>query len=146
MDEKRVLLSFALVFIAGLAYSQVADIRLPQDQGPNEIDVSKYPQDMKRAYQVVKEECSSCHAMARVTNTTMPAGYWARYLGTIIKEEHLTLSDEKARLIADFLIYDQRERKDKLKSGLYPPLTEEEIETLRKKAGTAGTASGTAKG
>ena len=44
---------------------------LPQDTGPDSVDVSKYPPDQQANYKVFKSRCSHCHTLARPLNTTM---------------------------------------------------------------------------
>ncbi len=107
---------------------------LPQDKGPAQVDVSDYPSNIQADYKVVEKQCAKCHTLARALNTSMPASFWARYVGTVMKKPEYGISLEDANKIYEFLAYDQAVRKDRTR-GLYPALTEDELQQLKEKQG-----------
>ncbi len=108
---------------------------LPQDTGPDSVDVSKYPADQQANYKIFKSRCSKCHTLARPLNTTMTPDYWAHYVGIMVDKSPDKFEPGDARHIYEFLAYDQQARKDKDPKPFYPPLTEEEIRALKIKQG-----------
>ncbi len=124
-----VLSLFAVVAL--WAASPKADLDFPQDKGPSKLDVAAYPIPIQAAYRVFEKECGRCHTLARPLNTSMPASYWARYLGGMESKPEYGISEKDAETIYDFLAYDQANRKDKHPQTFFPPLTEDEIAKLR---------------
>ena len=51
--------------------AQTSNVVLPQDKGPDKIDVSAYPAPQQAAYKVFSAKCSKCHTIARPLNTMM---------------------------------------------------------------------------
>lgn len=107
---------------------------LPQDKGPAQLDVTDYPSNIQADYKVVEKQCGKCHTLVRCLNTSMPASFWARYVGTAMKKPEYGISLDDANKIYEFLAYDQAVRKDRTQ-GLYPALTEDELQQLREKQG-----------
>ena len=68
-----------------LLQAQSSNVVLPQDKGPDKIDVSAYPAPMQAAYKVFATKCSKCHTIARPINTMMTRAEWERY-GLLIPE------------------------------------------------------------
>jgi hypothetical protein len=112
------------------AFAAAAGIDLPQDKGPDTLDVSRYPAPIRNGYALVTQKCGKCHTLARVLNTTAGPRFWGHYVGNLQKSRGIALSDDDAIKIYDFLIYDQVYRKDKKGKAFYPPLTEEELARL----------------
>lgn len=127
------------LLIGALAWS--AGVVLPQDKGPDQLDVSNYPPRIRAGYALMARNCGTCHTLARVLNTTAGPRFWGHYLGNLQKSGGLTLSDPDAITIYDFLVYDQVYRKDKKANTFYPPLTEEELAKLSAGNGGAGSAA-----
>lgn len=86
------------------------------DMGPQEIDVSGYPQKQQENYKVFKQACSACHTLARPINSPR-SGYWAWefYVFTMRLrsqfEPGTEFDKEQAERILDFLTYDSKIRK-----------------------------------
>ena len=112
--------------------SQTSNVVLPQDKGPNKIDVSAYPAPQQAAYKVFTTKCSKCHTIARPMNTMMKRDEWERYVKRMMHKPNSGISDSQGKDIFDFLIYDQVERKDKNPTAFFPALSDEEIEKLKK--------------
>jgi len=108
---------------------------LPQDKGPDKVDISAYPSNIQEYYKVYERQCGKCHTLARSINTSMPAVYWANYLGTAIKKPEYGITLAEADQIYQFLALDQVLRKSKHPKGLYPALTEDELQALRQQQG-----------
>ncbi len=128
-------LSSSVLFAAFILMAQVPDISLPQDKGPDKIEAKTLPPEIRHAYRLTLEKCSLCHTAARVLNTTMPASYWASYVGTMMKKSAGAITSEEAETISKFLVFDQANRKDAKPEAFYRPLTEDEIQQLIQKAG-----------
>ena len=71
------------VLILGLAgavlalLAQTSNVVLPQDKGPDKIDVSGYPPEVQKAYKLFTTKCSKCHTIARPINTIMTRDEWS---------------------------------------------------------------------
>ena len=112
--------------------AQTSNVVLPQDKGPDKIDVSAYPAPQQAAYKVFTTKCSKCHTIARPMNTMMKRDEWERYVKRMMHKPNSGISDAQGKLIFDFLVYDQTERKDKNPKVFFPALSDEEIEKLKK--------------
>ncbi len=124
----------AFTFLVAYGWSPKSRIVLPQDKGPEKVDVADYPQELQDAYKTFRRVCSRCHTLARPINTTMRPDYWARYVGIMVDKSPEPISAQDALQITQFLIYDQQIRKDKDPAALFPPLTEEDLQKLRDQA------------
>ncbi len=122
---------FGLMVAAGFVLAQTADVVLPQDNGPEVIDVSKYPAEIQKAYGLFRTKCSKCHTIARPINTTMSRAEWERYVKRMMHKPNSGISSSDGKKIFDFLIYDQQTRKDPNPGAFFPALSLEEIEKLR---------------
>ena len=122
-----------MILLAPLSLvAQTSNVVLPQDKGPNKIDVSAYPAAQQAAYKLFATKCSKCHTIARPINTMMKRDEWERYVKRMMHKPNSGISDKQGKEIFDFLIYDQAERKDKNPKGFYPALSDEEIQKLQK--------------
>lgn len=135
------LLAATLVTAAAsaVAWAKTKGVVLPQDTGPDKIEVSTYTPEMQASYKVFTKICSKCHTLARPVNTSMTASYWAHYVGVMVDKSPEPIRMEDARKIYEFLVYDQEARKDKDPKDFFPPLTEEEIHELKVKQGVPET-------
>lgn len=116
---------------AGLLYAQTADVVLPQDNGPETIDVSKWPAELQKNYGLFRAKCAKCHTIARPINTTMSRAEWERYVKRMIHKPNSGISSGEGKRIFDFLVFDQQTRKDPNPGAFFPALSLEEIEKLR---------------
>ncbi len=114
-----------------LAPAQNVNVILPQDKGPDKIDVSKYPAQMQSAYKLFAGKCSKCHTIARPINTMMKRDEWERYVKRMMHKPNSGISDAQGKQIFDFLVFDQAERKDKNPKAFFPALSDEEIQKLK---------------
>jgi hypothetical protein len=122
--------------IAGLSLplflgAQSSNVTLPQDKGPDKINVSSYPAEQQKGYKVFTDKCSKCHTIARPINTTMTKDEWSRYVKRMMHKPNSGISDSQGKTIFEFLAYDQETRKDKNPSAFSKSLTDEEIEKLK---------------
>lgn len=130
---RKTLLALATCFIAlpvGMT-AQSSNVTLPQDKGPNSINVSSYPADMQKSYKTFTDKCSKCHTIARPINTTMTNAEWERYVKRMMHKPNSGISDSQGKAIYLFLAYDQTNRKDKDPKAFYKALSDEEIEKLK---------------
>lgn len=114
-----------------LLVAQSGNVTLPQDKGPDKINVSSYPPAQQKAYKVFTSKCSKCHTIARPINTTMTQAEWERYVKRMMHKPNSGISDSQGKDIYGFLAYDQVNRKDKNPSAFSKSLSDEEIEKLK---------------
>jgi mono/diheme cytochrome c family protein len=115
-----------------LLAAQTSNVVLPQDKGPDKIDVSAYPAPMQAAYKIFASKCSKCHTIARPINTMMKRDEWERYVKRMMHKPNSGINDNQGKQIFEFLVFDQTERKDKNPKAFFPALSDEEIEKLKK--------------
>lgn len=129
----KALASTLLVLLAAplLVLAQTSNITLPQDKGPNKIEVSTYPSEQQKAYKLFAEKCSKCHTIARPINTTMPREQWEMYVKRMMHKPNSGISNSQGKEIFEFLAFDQQTRKDKNPSAFYKMLSDEEIQKLQ---------------
>jgi hypothetical protein len=94
------------------------------DDGPRTIDVTKYPDDLKAGYALMGQKCVKCHSLGRPINThyVLP-GEWQRYIKRMLYKPDSKMTDDQAKAIYRFLVYDASVRKaDSLRThlGLLP--------------------------
>ena len=114
-----------------LAAQSGSNVTLPQDKGPDKINVSAYPPDQQKGYKVFAEKCAKCHTIARPINTAMTLEEWSRYVKRMMHKPNSGISDTQGKAIYEFLAYDQANRKDKNPSAFSKALSDEEIEKLK---------------
>ncbi len=119
--------------MALLLMAQTSNVVLPQDKGPDKIDVSGYPAPMQAAYKLFSTKCSKCHTIARPINTMMTRDEWERYVKRMMHKPNSGISDSQGKQIFEFLVFDQTNRKDKNPKAFFPALSDEEIEKLKRK-------------
>jgi cytochrome c5 len=124
----QIMMLLAPVFLV----AQTSNVVLPQDKGPDKIDVSAYPPAQQTAYKLFASKCSKCHTIARPLNTMMKRDEWERYVKRMMHKPNSGISDNQGKQIFDFMVYDQTERKDKNPKAFFPALSDEEIEKLKK--------------
>lgn len=119
----------------GLAQGQTntSGVNLPQDKGPDKIDVSSYPPELQKSYKTFSTKCSKCHTIARPINTTMARPEWERYVKRMMHKPNSGISDKDGKAIFDFIIYDETERKAKNPKAFFRALSDEEIAALKAK-------------
>ena len=122
-------------FLALVWAQQASTVTLPQDKGPDKIDVTKYPTEMQEAYKVFSEKCSKCHTLARPVNTSMTKDEWGRYVKRMMHKPNSGINDKQGKQIFDFMVYDQENRKDKDPKAFYKALSDEELDKLHGGAG-----------
>jgi hypothetical protein len=108
-----------------------SNVVLPQDKGPDKIDVSRYPAEMQKDYTLYADKCAKCHTIARGNNTNMTRPEWERYVKRMMHKPNSGIDSTQGKAIFDFIIYDQVNRKEKNPSVFFRSLTDEEIEKLK---------------
>lgn len=109
----------------------------PNDMGPDEIDVSSYPKEMKESYRKFKFKCAACHTIARPINSQFlelskaeiaelkksdpkaladervlmaDEGIWNRYVKRMMAKPGCPVGKD-GKAIWEFLVYDSKVRK-----------------------------------
>jgi len=111
---------------------QTSNVVLPQDKGPDKIDVSAYPAPQQAGYKTFSTKCSKCHTIARPINTMMKRDEWERYVKRMMHKPNSGIGDSQGKQIFEFVVYDQVERKDKTPKAFFPALSDEDIAKLKK--------------
>ena len=111
--------------------AQTSNVVLPQDKGPDKLDVSAYPAEIQAGYKVFASKCTKCHTLARPINTTMTRDEWERYVKRMMHKPNSGVNGTQGKQIFDFLAYDQAQRKDKNPKSFFPLLSDEEIQKLK---------------
>jgi len=131
MHKTVLTMALAAFSVPLLLVAQSGNVTLPQDKGPNTINLSTYPPEQQKAYKLFTSKCSKCHTIARPINTTMTLPEWERYVKRMMHKPNSGISDKQGKDIYEFLAYDQVHRKDKNPSAFYKFLSDEEIEKLK---------------
>lgn len=134
MTRKGILAVVALACAALVTViwaQEQSTVNLPQDKGPDKLDVSKYPTEMQADYKLFSEKCSKCHTLARPLNTSMTKDEWSRYVKRMMHKPNSGISDKQGKAIFEFLVYDQTNRKDKDPSAFHKALSDEELQKLQ---------------
>jgi len=111
--------------------AQTSNVSLPQDKGPDKVDVSAYPAELQKSYKLFSSKCSKCHTIARPINTLMTKDEWSRYVKRMMHKPNSGISDNQGKEIFEFLAYDQANRKDKNPKAFFPALRDDEIAKLK---------------
>ena len=85
------------------------------DLGPDQVDVSAYPAERKREYEVYARACSRCHTLARSINAPYVSRAWWEFYVTSMRVRARfhgePLAKQDVRDVLNFLEYDSNERK-----------------------------------
>jgi hypothetical protein len=121
---KRTLLTVALgaaVFLPAFLLAQAPDERpldprvVVWDQGPDTIDVSKYPPEIRKKYRTFETICSRCHSLARAVNCDFVLeDDWERYIKRMMRRGRSLVTPEVARESYEFAVFDSKIRKREL--------------------------------
>lgn len=134
MTRKIAFAAFALIAgaLALMAWAQEqSTLALPQDKGPDKLNVSAYPPEIQQGYKLFSEKCSKCHTLARPLNTSMAKDDWSRYVKRMMHKPNSGINDKQGKEIFDFLAYDQANRKDKDPKTFHPALSDEDLAKLQ---------------
>lgn len=126
MEAKTAIVVALAAILAGCALGRARRAAPAQDReqaalywadlGPETVDVSSYPPELRRDYETYAAVCSRCHTLARSINApTASRGYWQMYmLGMRMisaADKDAPISQEQQKAILDFLEYDAQKRK-----------------------------------
>jgi hypothetical protein len=95
-------LAAALATLVSAADPQKAEYD-PRDSGPDSIDVSKYPEDQQRRYDVMVAKCVKCHPLARTVNSRFNSRQWKRYMKRMLRRPNSGVNEEQAQRVYEFL-------------------------------------------
>jgi glucan phosphorylase len=101
---KLVLAASALATLL-LAAEPADDKPDPRDFGPGTIDVSRYPAEQKKNYDMYAAKCAKCHPLARSVNARFSAQEWKKYMKRMIRRPNSGINEEQAATVYDFLKY-----------------------------------------
>ncbi|NNN05748.1 MAG: hypothetical protein HKL90_07590 [Elusimicrobia bacterium] len=110
--NKILIVAAAMTALLWTGAARADDPTFPADNGPDSIDVSKYPKDQQENYKVFSEKCSRCHTLARPINTSVAAPEdWKATVEKMRRKPRSGISDDAQKQIADFLIYNAGQKK-----------------------------------
>jgi cytochrome c5 len=97
------------------------------EKGPATIDVSKYPEGVRKNYEVFQQKCTLCHALSRPVNCdfVLP-DEWSRYVKRMMHKPGSMITQNSAKKIYDFVVYDASVRKKEALDAKLAKLTPEE--------------------
>ena len=105
----------AVLIRASAQERPIDPIVIQWDRGPDSIDVSKYPADIKRKYKVFAELCAKCHTLARAVNCNFVLeDDWERYIKRMMRRGRGLITADIAQQAFEFAIYDSKVRKKEL--------------------------------
>ncbi len=117
---KRLIPMIVLLAVLGLPASEVRAQKTQKgekvyeaDKGPGKIDVSKYPEEMQKAYKLFAQKCGKCHTLARPINTDFADDQWNRYVKRMMNKPGSGIEPKDGEQIYKFLQYDNAARKKK---------------------------------
>ena len=125
------LITSAVLCAPLIIMAQSSNVVLPQDKGPDKLDVNAYPAEIQAGYKVFASKCTKCHTLARPINTTMTRDEWERYVKRMMHKPNSGIGGTQGKQIFDFLAYDPAQRKDKNPKAFFPLLSDEEIQKLK---------------
>ncbi len=93
----------------------VDPVVLKWDEGPDKVDISKYPANVKKGYKVFADLCARCHPLARAINCDFVlADDWERYIKRMMRRGGTLIKPDDALQIFEFVVYDSKIRKKEL--------------------------------
>ncbi len=133
--KQRIRIRIAVVAVAvltasGALLAQTPAVSLPQDKGPDKVDVKGYPPEIQQGYKTFASKCNQCHTLARAINTSMSKEDWERYVKRMMHKPNSGIDAAKGKEIYNFLAYDQENRKDKNPKAFFPALSDDELQKL----------------
>jgi len=75
----------------------------PRDYGSSSIDVSTYPEEQQRRYEMLVAKCQKCHPIARTVNSHFSSQQWKRYMKKMLRRPNSGINEEQAQRIYEFL-------------------------------------------
>ena len=85
------------------------------DNGPDKIDVSRYPAEIKRKYKVFSDLCARCHPLARAINCDFALeDDWERYIKRMMRRGRSLITPDQALQSFEFAVFDSKIRKKEL--------------------------------
>jgi len=106
----------AMLALAGCEAFQREPVALfPEDLGPDALayeQLAAYPPEQQANYVVFAQRCSKCHTPARPLNSQYASRQmWARYVTKMWRKTGSGISQQDAKRIIEFLVYDSGVRK-----------------------------------
>lgn len=77
-----------------------------RDSGPDTIDVSDYPKEMRKNYALFAKKCSKCHSLARPINARINnPRWWKRYVRKMMRKPGSGINARSGKRIYAFLVF-----------------------------------------
>lgn len=105
----------AAVVVPSASETRRREALFPSDLGPDDLDVTAYPVQRRRQFEVYAGLCSRCHSLARSLNAPPTSRRWWKFYFVGMRARSSlrgrTIPREEADAALDFLEFDERERK-----------------------------------
>ena len=119
MQKAIQFMTLALISAPLFLAAQTSNVTLPQDKGPNKIDVAVLSaRAAESRTSSLTDKCSKCHTIARPINTTMTKEEWERYVKRMMHKPNSGISDSQGKAIFEFLAYDQADAQGQESVGI----------------------------
>jgi mono/diheme cytochrome c family protein len=107
--------SLSLAVLLWLAATGVARGQFTQNRDKIKIDPAGFPADIHKGYQVFREKCNECHGLDTSLKPSMSPAQWAFEVKRMQAMASSQFNDKEAKVILDFLNYDEAHRKSQNK-------------------------------
>ena len=71
--------------------------------GAGSMDVSAWPEEQQRRYEVASVKCAKCHPFARTVNSHFSTTQWKKYMKKMLRRPNSGINEEQAEHIYEFL-------------------------------------------
>ncbi|HZH03885.1 MAG TPA: hypothetical protein VEY30_08885 [Myxococcaceae bacterium] len=75
------------------------------EHGSDRLDVSAYPTEQQKNYEVFRVKCSKCHTLARPLNSRLTGEGWRAYIRKMIRKAGSGINDDNGKAVFSFLEY-----------------------------------------
>ena len=118
---QAVIVAAATLFTVGVVRS--FEPTAAMKNGPATIDVSKYPPEQQKDYELFSQKCQKCHKQLAlrvpINATFVTPGEWQRIVKRMLHKVDSKMTEDEAKTIYKFLVYDASVRKaDSLRAHL----------------------------
>ncbi|MDQ2947548.1 MAG: c-type cytochrome [Acidobacteriota bacterium] len=123
-DLMRSVWTLSVAVIIWVAGTQPAPAQFSQNKADTiHLDTSNYPPDIQKGYGLFRVKCNECHGLDMGLNNDMSPEQLTVMVKRMRAKPSSRMSDEDAKYIADFLIYDGAHRTPKPKQTASVPVS-----------------------
>jgi mono/diheme cytochrome c family protein len=119
--KTRIFAGLAMAWLLWLSDAAVVHAQFTQNKDKIRIDLSTYPPEMRKAYEVFNVRCGECHGLDTSLKPSFAPAQWTTEVKRMQAMASSHINDEQAKTISEFLNYDESHRKAQLKSTALSP-------------------------